>query len=114
MIGCFCAKRRAAFGTCSLESGSMAILFPGTDVTAVPLNHGAGMGMKVPCIYQFYGTEVYVKRLKDIIKGTYRQLDCKRIDFFMRLCFIFILRKFLAGIIMHKKLLLCGINFTAK
>ena len=31
------------------------------EVTAVPLNCAAGMGMEVPRIYWLYGPEVYVK-----------------------------------------------------
>ena len=46
------------------------------EVTAVPLNHGTGMGMEVPCIFRLYGPESYVKRLKDMIR---RDLESVRL-----------------------------------
>lgn len=46
------------------------------EVTAVPLNHGAGMGMEVPCVFRLYGPESYVKRLKDMIR---RNLESVRL-----------------------------------
>ena len=42
------------------------------EVTAKPLNRGAGMGMEVPCVFRLYGPEPYVQRLNDMIK---RDLD---------------------------------------
>ena len=46
------------------------------EVTAVPLNHGAGMEMEVPCVFRLYGPESYVKRLKDMIR---RDLESVRL-----------------------------------
>ena len=46
------------------------------EITGVPLNRGAGMGMEVPCIYRLVGPEMYVKRLKDVIQ---KDLDCIRL-----------------------------------
>ena len=37
------------------------------EVTAKPLNRGAGMGMEVPCVFRLYGPEPYVQRLNDMI-----------------------------------------------
>ena len=37
------------------------------EITGMPLNRGAGMGMKVPCIYRLYGPEVYITRLQDMV-----------------------------------------------
>ena len=38
------------------------------EITRMPLNRGAGMGMEVPCIYRLYGPEVYIIRLQDMVK----------------------------------------------
>ena len=38
------------------------------EITGMPLNRGAGMGMEVPCIYRLYGPEVYITRLQDMVK----------------------------------------------
>ena len=37
------------------------------EVTTVPVNHGAGMGIEVPCVFRLYRPEAYVRRLKDVI-----------------------------------------------
>ena len=34
------------------------------EVTAVPVNCGAGMGMEVPCVFRLYGPVPYVQRLE--------------------------------------------------
>ena len=39
-----------------------------TRVRQRSLNHDAGMGMEVPCIYRQYGPEVYITRLQDMVK----------------------------------------------
>ena len=46
------------------------------EMTAVPLNRGAGMGMEVSCVFKPYGPESYVKRLKDMIR---RDLESVRL-----------------------------------
>ena len=38
------------------------------EITGMPLNHGAGMGMEVHCIYRLYDPEVYIARLQDMVK----------------------------------------------
>ena len=38
------------------------------EVTAVPLNRGARMGMEVLCIYRLVGPKMYAKRLREVIK----------------------------------------------
>ena len=35
-------------------------------ITGMPVNHGVGLGIKVPCVYRFYGQEKYVQRLKEL------------------------------------------------
>ena len=37
------------------------------EISGMPLNCGAGMGMEVPCIYRLYGPEVYITRLQDMV-----------------------------------------------
>ena len=49
------------------------------EVTAVPLNRGAGMGIEVPVIFRLYGPELYVKRLKDMIKRDL-DTDCEKVE----------------------------------
>lgn len=46
------------------------------EVITVPLSRGAGMGMEVPCVFRLYGPEVYVKRLKYVIR---RDLEAVRL-----------------------------------
>ena len=31
-----------------------------TEVKDIPLNRGAGMGMKVPCVFRLCGSKLYV------------------------------------------------------
>ena len=38
------------------------------EVTGNRVNHGAGFGLEVPCIYRFYGPTLYIKRLQDLVK----------------------------------------------
>ncbi len=38
------------------------------EVTAMPVNRGAGMGMEVPYIFRLYGPRKYWRRLEDLIK----------------------------------------------
>ena len=36
-------------------------------VTGAAVNRGAGYGMEIPCKYIFYGTEIYIDRLRELI-----------------------------------------------
>ena len=45
------------------------------EVTRIPLNHGAGMGMEVPCMY---GPEVYITRLQDMVKKDIDSMKLRR------------------------------------
>ena len=38
------------------------------EVTGNEVNRGGGYGLEVPCKYRFYGPEVYVKKMKEIIE----------------------------------------------
>ena len=42
------------YGPIATESGTITVLLNKgfAQVTAVPLNHGAGVGMEVPCIFR--------------------------------------------------------------
>lgn len=52
------------------------------EVTAVPLNRGAGMG--VPCVFRLYGPDSYVKRLKDMIRRDLESVRRRESAFFTR------------------------------
>ena len=36
-------------------------------VTGAAVNRGAGYGMEIPCKYIFYGAEIYIDRLRELI-----------------------------------------------
>ena len=37
------------------------------EITGNKVNHGAGYGLKVPCIFRFYGTSKYLERLQKLL-----------------------------------------------
>ena len=38
------------------------------EVTGSRVNRGAGYGLEIPCKYHFYGSGLYIKRLKTIVE----------------------------------------------
>ena len=38
------------------------------EVTGPYINRGTGYGLEVPCTYKFFGPELYIKKLKEVIK----------------------------------------------
>ena len=37
------------------------------EVTERRVNRGAGLGIEVPCVYKFYGCQVHVKKLQELL-----------------------------------------------
>ena len=37
------------------------------EVTGERTNHGAGLGLEIPCVYRFYGSQSYVDRFKSLL-----------------------------------------------
>ena len=37
-----------------------------STVSAAPVNHWAGMGMEVPCVYKLYGSSRYIERITSL------------------------------------------------
>ena len=37
------------------------------EVTGVMVDHAAGFGLGIPCVYQFYGRQAYIERLKNLL-----------------------------------------------
>ena len=37
------------------------------EVTGDKVNRGGGYGLEIPCIYRFYGPELYIKKLNEIL-----------------------------------------------
>ena len=59
-------------GTYFKDNQSDSLLFLGkysvwfcTVVTGVMLNHATGFGLKISSVYQFYGHQAYIERLKN-------------------------------------------------
>ena len=38
------------------------------EVTASRVNRGAGYGLEIPCKYHFYGSSLYIERLKTMVE----------------------------------------------
>ena len=38
-----------------------------SEVTATMVNRTAGFGLKIPCVYRFYGHQAYIERLKNLL-----------------------------------------------
>ena len=36
-------------------------------VTGGKVNRGAGYGLEIPCVYQFYGPKPYIDKLREVI-----------------------------------------------
>ena len=36
------------------------------EVTGLKVNRGAGYGLEIPCIYRFYGTEPFIRKLQEL------------------------------------------------
>ena len=39
------------------------------EVIGSKVNRGAGYGMEIPCIYQFYGPKPYVDRIQEVTES---------------------------------------------
>ena len=39
------------------------------EVTGSKVNRGAGYGLEIPCKYHFFGSDLYIQRLKTILDG---------------------------------------------
>ena len=39
------------------------------EVTGNKVNRGAGFGLEIPCKYHFFGSDLYIDRLKTIVEG---------------------------------------------
>ena len=39
------------------------------EITEAKVNRGAGYGMEVPCVYRLYGPNVYVDKMKALVKS---------------------------------------------
>ena len=38
-------------------------------VTGGKANQGAGYGLEIPCVYQFYGPKPYINKLREVINS---------------------------------------------
>ena len=44
----------------------MIILIITVRVTGGKVNRGAGCGLEIPCVYQFYGPKPYINKLREV------------------------------------------------
>ena len=38
------------------------------EVTGQKINHGAGYGLEVPCVYRLYGPKVSIQRMNELVR----------------------------------------------
>ena len=46
------------------------------EVTGAKVNRGAGYGLEIPCLYRFYGSRLYIERLKEAVEDIEKKMSC--------------------------------------
>ena len=49
-------------------------------VTGGKQNRGAGYGLEIPCVYQFYGPKPYIDKLREVIDSLKSLISMDRLD----------------------------------
>ena len=49
-------------------------------VTGGKVNRGAGYGLEIPCVYQFYGPKPYIDKLREVIDSLKGLISVDRLD----------------------------------